>query len=302
MQSLSNLLALFLATSVVVASPVDFQRFAKRQEVVDVVWVTVTSTDFITISTQSQFTETVTVHHHSGLSHSFSGTPSTVAVASDPVEDPVAAPIPTAAPAPAPAPTTTTSADPPAVAADADPATVDPPPTTTDPAPITPDPTPTTPDPPATTAPPVATTAAPASSGSEDPPVDVMYSGQGTYFSPGYVILCLWDCADFSLGACGDTNTDEDFICALGHSLFDSIPNGGNPNNSPLCGRKIQAYYGTPYLLTLLIPILGSNTVTVTAVDRCEACQEYDLDFSPAAFDQLADESLGRQVPLNNLY
>jgi len=290
MQSLNKFLALFLATSLVVASPVDFQRFAKRQEVVDVVWVTVTSTDFITVSTQSQFTEIVTVHHRFGHSHSFSGSASTVEVTSDPVEDPVVAPTTAPAPAPAPAPTTTTSADPPAVAAEADPVTVDPAPTTTYPAP-------TTADPPPTTAAAV-TTAAAASSSSEDPPVDVIYSGQGTYFSPGYVILCLGDCIDllFSLGACGDNNTDEDLICAIGHSLFDSIPNGGNPNNSPICGRKIQAYYGTSRLLTVSDSNLGSNTVTVTVVDRCVACQEYDLDFSPAAFNQLADESLGRQA------
>jgi hypothetical protein len=34
--------------------------------------------------------------------------------------------------------------------------------------------------------------------------------------------------------------------------------------------------------------------VTVTAVDRCTGCQEYDLDFSPAAFEALASESVGR--------
>lgn len=34
--------------------------------------------------------------------------------------------------------------------------------------------------------------------------------------------------------------------------------------------------------------------VTITIVDRCVGCAEWDLDFSPAAFSQLADESLGR--------
>jgi hypothetical protein len=38
----------------------------------------------------------------------------------------------------------------------------------------------------------------------------------------------------------------------------------------------------------------GGNSVTVTVVDRCEGCAEYDLDFSPAAFDVLASESVGR--------
>ena len=41
-------------------------------------------------------------------------------------------------------------------------------------------------------------------------------------------------------------------------------------------------------------PADGTKSVTVTVVDRCEGCSENDLDFSPAAFQQLADESLGR--------
>jgi hypothetical protein len=46
------------------------------------------------------------------------------------------------------------------------------------------------------------------------------------------------------LGSCGVTNTDTDLICAIGHALYDSVPDGGNPNNSPFCGRKITAYSG----------------------------------------------------------
>jgi expansin (peptidoglycan-binding protein) len=34
--------------------------------------------------------------------------------------------------------------------------------------------------------------------------------------------------------------------------------------------------------------------VDVTVVDRCVGCQAYDLDFSPEAFDKMADEALGR--------
>ena len=34
--------------------------------------------------------------------------------------------------------------------------------------------------------------------------------------------------------------------------------------------------------------------MTVTITDRCEACKEWDLDFSPSAFDKLASESVGR--------
>jgi len=43
------------------------------------------------------------------------------------------------------------------------------------------------------------------------------------------------------LGSCGITSQDTDFICAIGHALYDSVVDGGNPNNSPFCGRKIKA-------------------------------------------------------------
>jgi Lytic transglycolase len=46
-----------------------------------------------------------------------------------------------------------------------------------------------------------------------------------------------------------------------------------------------------------LIRNLDSGSVIVTVVDRCEGCQEYDLDFSPTAFDALAPESEGRYIP-----
>ena len=36
------------------------------------------------------------------------------------------------------------------------------------------------------------------------------------------------------------------------------------------------------------------RSVTVTVTDRCVACATTDLDFSPSAFQQLADLSQGR--------
>ncbi|KIM67247.1 hypothetical protein SCLCIDRAFT_232592 [Scleroderma citrinum Foug A] len=86
-------------------------------------------------------------------------------------------------------------------------------------------------------------------------------SGQGTYYSTG-------------LGACGITNNDGQRIAAVSHLLFDSYPN-------PLCGKQITAYYQ------------GKST-TVTVTDRCQGCAITDLDFSPTAFSDLANESLGR--------
>ncbi|KAI0348483.1 barwin-like endoglucanase, partial [Trametopsis cervina] len=85
------------------------------------------------------------------------------------------------------------------------------------------------------------------------------------------------------LGACGITNTDSDFIAAVSHDFFDTFPgyNGLNPNNNPLCNKKVQVEY-------------QGKTVTVAITDRCTGCQKPDLDFSPAAFNTLADPSIGR--------
>lgn len=95
-----------------------------------------------------------------------------------------------------------------------------------------------------------------------------VFSGEGTYYDTG-------------LGACGITNVDTDFICAISKDLFDQYTPKGNPNNNSLCGKKIRAFY-------------GSNSVEVTVVDRCEGCAYNDLDFSPSAFDLIADHALGR--------
>lgn len=38
----------------------------------------------------------------------------------------------------------------------------------------------------------------------------------------------------------------------------------------------------------------NGKSVTVTAVDRCVGCAEFDLDFSPSAFTQLASLGTGR--------
>ena len=38
----------------------------------------------------------------------------------------------------------------------------------------------------------------------------------------------------------------------------------------------------------------GGGGVTVTIVDRCPVCAQYDLDLSPAAYNVLGDEDAGR--------
>lgn len=96
------------------------------------------------------------------------------------------------------------------------------------------------------------------------------YTGQATYYGTG-------------LGSCGITSKDTDYIVAVSHLLYDGYNGytGGDPNSNPICNKKIKANY-------------QGKSVTVTVVDRCTGCALRDLDFSPTAFDQLADQSLGR--------
>ncbi|KAK9491689.1 RlpA-like double-psi beta-barrel-protein domain-containing protein-containing protein [Lipomyces doorenjongii] len=96
------------------------------------------------------------------------------------------------------------------------------------------------------------------------------YSGDGTFYSTG-------------LGSCGITSADTDYIVAVSYVLMDANSNG-NPNTNPLCGKTITAYRDTSF-------------VTVTVVDTCRGCAEYDLDFSPSAFEQLGQQSEGR-IPI----
>jgi len=95
-------------------------------------------------------------------------------------------------------------------------------------------------------------------------------TGDGTFFATG-------------LGACGITNTASDHIVAVSELLFDSYPgyDGVNPNNNPVCGKKILATY-------------EGKSVLVTVVDRCTGCSLTSLDFTTSAFDLLAEAALGR--------
>ncbi|KAJ3558461.1 hypothetical protein NM688_g909 [Phlebia brevispora] len=93
--------------------------------------------------------------------------------------------------------------------------------------------------------------------------------GDATFYEPG-------------LGACGVTNSASDHIVAVSASFFDTFPGAtANPNANPVCGRTLTANFQ------------GKST-TVTVVDRCVGCALDDIDLSPAAFSDLADQSLGR--------
>lgn len=102
------------------------------------------------------------------------------------------------------------------------------------------------------------------------PPVEqgnLLY-GDGTYFYPG-------------MGACGFVSHESEYIVAVSQAVWDPQMVDANPNNNPICGKKIRAYY-------------DGKSVEATIVDKCMGCAPNDLDFAPVAFTQLAHQDLGR--------
>ncbi|KAI0071194.1 hypothetical protein K474DRAFT_1669265 [Panus rudis PR-1116 ss-1] len=93
-------------------------------------------------------------------------------------------------------------------------------------------------------------------------------TGRATFFTP-------------SVGACGHTNTEDDFIVAIASNVFQKALGGEkNPNNNPICNKKLTAKF-------------KGKSVSVTIVDECPGCGTDGLDLSPAAFKKLADLSVG---------
>ncbi|KAH0838364.1 RlpA-like double-psi beta-barrel-protein domain-containing protein-containing protein [Lanmaoa asiatica] len=175
----------------------------------------------------------------------------------------------------APLPSVPSSSSPPADTTSSPTTSYVPPPSTTSQAPTT------------STPAPAQTSSSSSTSTSGEP--SYMYgtqNGQGTYYSTG-------------LGACGITNNDGQYIAAVSYLLFDSYVSvlffssrsifslfhsgydGVNPNTNPVCGKQVTASY-------------QGKQATVAITDRCTGCQITDLDFSPSAFNALADPSLGR--------
>ncbi|KAI1262213.1 RlpA-like double-psi beta-barrel-protein domain-containing protein-containing protein [Xylariaceae sp. FL1019] len=95
-----------------------------------------------------------------------------------------------------------------------------------------------------------------------------VHHGDLTYYTPG-------------LGACGVTNGENDPIVAISHVIFDPKTPGDNPNNNPLCGKKIKIRR-------------NGKSVVVTVRDRCEGCEKWDLDVPVKVFKKLARPAAGR--------
>ncbi|KAF5231543.1 hypothetical protein FANTH_13346 [Fusarium anthophilum] len=84
--------------------------------------------------------------------------------------------------------------------------------------------------------------------------------GDITFYTPGQ-------------GACAGTHGVDDMVVAIGANLYDT---------QDVCGKTITLQG-------------DAGTVTLTVVDRCEACKDTDLDVSPAAFEQaIGPKDIGR--------
>ncbi|EFY88135.1 hypothetical protein J3459_012160 [Metarhizium acridum] len=99
--------------------------------------------------------------------------------------------------------------------------------------------------------------AAPAAEGEHMNQLAARTNGDFTYYNTG-------------LGACGNTNNDDEMVAAVGHGLYD---------RSHPCGRKIRIHY-------------RGKSAEVRVVDRCGGCNDNSLDLSPAAFKRIVG-SLG---------
>jgi len=76
------------------------------------------------------------------------------------------------------------------------------------------------------------------------------FTGDLTYYGPG-------------LGACGIESTESDAIVSVSHYLYDAVQVGTDPNQNPLCGKKIRA--------TRVDERTGKQvSIDLEVVDRCK--------------------------------
>ncbi|KAK6495928.1 hypothetical protein TWF481_002973 [Arthrobotrys musiformis] len=97
------------------------------------------------------------------------------------------------------------------------------------------------------------------------------FYGEGTFF-------------DCGLGSCGLTNTNDDYIVAMSKLRMAPL-DGINPNNNPLCGKKVRVFSD-----------IATEGVVFTVQDKCPGCTgENDLDVCKGPFvKHLGQEKAGR--------
>jgi hypothetical protein len=263
-----------LLLSVAVAQP--HKNHMRRHEKRDVVWVTQwdTVTETLDVTATVWVTADATASPAASKSTSASSSSSSTAVAaqffqpgsSSETTVVVKATTSTAPVAPAPTSSTSTYVQPAVSKAPA------PEPTSTYVAPVQ-----------------VTTTAAPVVQSSSNPVVTVAAaattSAAAAVLSSGYTGLCASGskCTseitfyEAGLGACGWVNDGSvEDVVALPVGLM-----GSQSNGNPYCGMTITI-------------VKDGKTVTAKVVDKCMGCVNNAIDVSNHAFDQLANESVGR--------
>ncbi|MFI2432046.1 RlpA-like double-psi beta-barrel domain-containing protein [Streptomyces sp. NPDC018693] len=93
-----------------------------------------------------------------------------------------------------------------------------------------------------------------------------------------------WYNPSAGVGACGWRNGDNEMVAAVSPQVYGNYP---NPNNSPVCGRKMVVFSDAA-------GSWSKPAIVVTVVDRCAGCGPDDVDLSPAAFQKLRGLDVGR--------
>jgi hypothetical protein len=146
----------------------------------------------------------------------------------------------------------------------------------------------TTADPPMTTdayiPPPATTTAAPVEPAPAAPSPQSNYgfgsgssSGSGSTQGDYTGDITYYD-IEVGLTSCGLSGSNSQNLVALAVGM---MQNGANPNNNPLCGKKINIYY-------------QGSAHQATIVDTCPSCTGGSLDLTPSLFKLVAPNGDGR--------
>jgi hypothetical protein len=113
----------------------------------------------------------------------------------------------------------------------------------------------------------------------------VPISARGSFYGPRGLCTAASPCQgdityyEAGLGACGATNDGTvERIVALPHALM-----GALSNNNPYCGKTITIHCTST-----------GKTTTATVMDKCMGCENYAIDLSSSAFQDLEDLPVGR--------